>query len=197
MGGAWRNSAKMRGAFFARLLELSALRLLQPHSTAQVPEMCAAALASRPPSAPRSAPPPADRPRSTLSALRLGLAWYCRFCPCLCLLRGSKASHTHRHCERCGKQSIVQKLHCLQRRTALLGRRIGHLARYDLDLVHIQQLGIVELERGVAHTERPHLLAQAVVLQVSLYIQHQKCVSVHQYAEGWRGRRGVQGGCLP
>ncbi len=71
LGGAWRNSAKMRGAFFARLLELSALRLLQPHSTAQVPEMCAAALASRPPPLIGAPIRPSPRRSPSLDTIRL------------------------------------------------------------------------------------------------------------------------------
>ena len=52
--------------------------------------------------------------------------------------------------------------------TKLLGGAVGHLAGYDLDLVDVQDLAVVELERRIAHAERPHLFAEAVVFQVAL-----------------------------
>lgn len=58
-----------------------------------------------------------------------------------------------------------------RKKETLLGRRVGHLASDDFQFIYIESVGIVELERSVAHAERPHLLAQPVVLEVALKIR--------------------------
>lgn len=50
----------------------------------------------------------------------------------------------------------------------LLGSAISHLASDDLDLIHIQDICIVEFERGIPYAEGPDLFAQTVVFEVTL-----------------------------
>lgn len=51
----------------------------------------------------------------------------------------------------------------------LLRGALGHLTSDNLDLVHIQNLSVIQLERRISNAEGPHLFAEAVVFQVTLY----------------------------
>lgn len=55
-----------------------------------------------------------------------------------------------------GEQSTERRK---RRGDDLLAGGVGHLASDDLDLVHVEDLGIVELERCVAYAEGPHFFA--------------------------------------
>lgn len=45
---------------------------------------------------------------------------------------------------------------------------LAHLARYDARTLDGELLAVVELQHGILDDERPHLVARAVVVQVTL-----------------------------
>ena len=47
-------------------------------------------------------------------------------------------------------------------------RVLAHLARHDLGALDGEHLAIVELEVCILHDECPHLVAEAVVMQMAL-----------------------------
>lgn len=47
-------------------------------------------------------------------------------------------------------------------------RVLAHLARHDLGTLDGQHLAIVELEVGILDNKCPHLIAEAVVMQMAL-----------------------------